>query len=736
MPDELGAPLEGLDPSHDRATVVNETDLPDDVVIEAVEDYFVENASLAWGRPSTFQNYVGNGSLLTRTEFRAPTNILDEIRLARELAERDDDIGGAMGSMIATAFSDGMENFHEDEKTLGLFNGCAKDMNLDGVLKDFYREYLISSSLTTVSLFTRTKLAWRPSGSEVEQEESVACPMSGILPAENIRVLGDDTFGTATLAYDPDDENLRKWLIEFFSETTSPARKAQMGRENRVAANMFTGIFQPNVMGYEELAPYNGDHLFLLNPKVVHRTTMPKGSWNYPRPLITRNFPLLEAKRLLNIMDFALLQGGSNFIVVVKKGSDQRPARPEEIANLQQVVRTASRTGVIVGDHRLDIEVITPDLKELLNPAKRRLIGRKLAMSLLRVPEAGVEDPGVEGMRSEIELVARTITSDRHDIKRHVERHIYAETLNRNKRLFDKGAPKLWFPKIVLQGSNYFTDFVLKLRDRGDIPRKWAVEAGGFDYDAAVHQRQRELDAGDDEVLLPAAVPHSSPEMGPQDNNEGRPRNGADDRTRQRIGQNSGETIKAIFDEELAKVIRIGEVTHAILEEYADYTVGRITSFEREALDSEETVRRGPNVAVAVNRGVEVDEEKAVRLAPGLSLITGQRKVDRGLIAKVLVFREPEYSPEDAETAVARWGFPVVDLASLNLPSPHEGNGNGGDEGRSIEEIAQAIASAQSQAPNIHVEVQSGRVKRVVQRDPETGQIVGSEEVPVEDGEE
>ena len=484
----------------DHVTVVNETDLPDALVTQAAQDYFIENASMAWAHNSTFQNYTGNGSMLSRREYRTPTNVIDEIRLARDLADRDDDVAAAIGSQIATAFESGMENFHEDEKTVGLFNSIAREANLDSVLKEMYREYLIASSVTTISLFTRQNLEWRPADGNV-REESVAVPVVGILQAECIRVLGDDTFGTGTLAYDPEDQNLRSWLETFFNPQTTPAKKAEMGRQNRVAAAIFTGIV-PQSLTPENEYPYYSGNLYYLNQKLVHRTTMPKGAWSYPRPLLTRNFPLLEAKRLLNILDFSLLQGGSNFIVVVKKGTDERPAQPAEMANLQNVVRAASKTGVIVGDHRLNIEVITPNLTELLNPGKRRLIGRKLAMALLRVPESGVEDPGSEGMKTEIELMSRVISGDRQDLKRHVERFTYKETVRRNKQVFTKGAPKLWFPKIVLQGSQYFTDYVIKLRDRGDIPRKWAVEAGGFDYEAGVQQRQRELDAGDDEVLI------------------------------------------------------------------------------------------------------------------------------------------------------------------------------------------------------------------------------------------
>lgn len=669
LPDGVTATPRSGDGSQ-HVAVWNETDLPSDVVQSAVETYF-EQSSLAWGQPTTFQTYQANqGSLLARSEFTTPTNVIDEIKLAREMAERDDDIGATIGAMIATAFGDGMENFHEDEKTVAVFNGVAREANLDRAFKELYREYLISSQMNSASLFTRTQLEYTVN--ERRRTDTVATPMIGVLPAESIRVLDNDLFGTGTLAYLPEDPALCKWLEEFFDPKTTAARKAEMGRQDRVAANMFTGVVETSSMQAMDNNLLGQSRLYLLNPRMVQRTTMPKGSWKYPRPLLTRNFALLEAKRLLNIMDYALLQGGANFVVVAKKGSDDRPAQPAEIANLREVVRRASKTGVIVGDHRLDFDIITPKLDELLNASKRRLIGRKLAMALLRRPEHAEADSGSEGEKTDVELLSRVIASDRHDIKRHVERNIYGETVRRNPSLLTKGAAKLWFPKIVLQGSQYFTDFVLKLRDRGDIPRKWAVEAGGFDYEAGVQQRERELEAGDDDILIPGQVPHSSPEAGPQDNQPGRPPGGADDRPRQTITQNPGETVKAIYDESLDRLVRVGEVTLTVMEEYADYSVGRITSIEREALETGETVRRGSLVAVPVNPSIKVGKEKVLRLREGLSMVVGHRKGDNTVFAKVITFREPEFDLSDAETAVARWGWRDEAGDPISLAEPED----------------------------------------------------------------
>lgn len=433
----------------------NRTELPDDVVREAVSAHWVETAAMQFGNPSSFQLYATNagGNLLARSPFRTPSNVIDEIKLARQVVDTDDDIAAVIGQALATAFGDGMQNLHEDEKTISLFNKicgplAAGGMNMDMVLKEMYREYLIAASVTTLSLFTRTRYNFKPSGGGDNIQAQLATPLVGVLPAENIRATANDIFGNSPLAYYPDDIHLQEWLQEFFGDHTTAARKNQMRVDQPILAAIFTGKI---------VVPWNDDDMFsagktlyTLNPRMVHRTTMPKGATAYPRPPLTANFALLEAKRLLNIMDYSLLQGGTNYIVIARQGSDQLPAQQPEIDNLVDQVRTASRTGVLVGDHRLSIDIITPKLEELLNKEKRTLIGRKLAMAMLRIPEQVTHDPGNSGAAQELEFTARSISSDRRDIKRHVEGTIYEEIVSRNPSTFTDGPPTLWFPKIEI----------------------------------------------------------------------------------------------------------------------------------------------------------------------------------------------------------------------------------------------------------------------------------------------
>lgn len=672
-----GRPLDGM-----SGVVVNETALPDDAVMQATNDHFVHNASMAWGQPTNFQLYnQRQGSLLARSEYRTPVNVIEEIRLARDLFEHDDDVASVGRELLALAFGEGMEHTHGDERSLAIFDGVAKEANLDRALKEMYREMLIASQFTTAMLFTRTELEFTPRGASQSANEMVNSPVVGVFHSEHIRVVGNDMFGTGILGYDPPEDRLRAWLDEYFSDSTTPARKAEMGREDRATANLFVGVTEIDQLAPTEDLPWSwasSGRLYLLNPTLCFRTTMPKGTWKYPKPMLTANFSLLEAKRLLNIMDYALLQGGSNFIVVAKKGTDQRPAQPAEVENLMNVVRTASKSGVIVGDHRLSFEIITPKLDELLNSDKRRLLGRKIAMRMMGIAERAEASP-TQGESSDVEILSRVVMADRNEIRRHVENRIYPQVVKRNRKLLTKGPAGVWFPKIVLQGLQYFTDLVLKLRDRGDIARGTAVAAAGFDWDTEVEKRKHEVASGDDEIMQPAAVPHSSPEAGPQDNNEGRPPGSKEGRPsgdpakpKRQITQNPGETVKAWWDEDLKEIVRVGEVTYAILEEYADTKRdGRVTALEREAIEGGEPITRGGIAVIPVNTAVTVQEElRAVRLREdGLSMIVGYRLSDGAIVAKALVYREPIYTLADAATRTARWGFGVHELPGGALPA-------------------------------------------------------------------
>jgi len=624
-----------------------------------------------------------------------------------------------------------MAHIHRDPVMASVFDEVAANCNLDEVWAELYREWLIASSLVTATVYTRESFSFVPDGETQQRTRDVIAPLIGVLPAEQIRVIGSDLFRTGQLALKPANGNQERYLRELHDPKTTEARRRVLRAQDPVLSALTIGRIEvpdqfPGSWLSEADDPAVGQDLYLLNPRLVHRSTMPKGAWSYPRPVLTRNFALLEAKRLLNIMDYALLQGGSNYLVIAKKGTDQKPAKQSEVDNLYGMIARASRTGVLVGDHRLDVQVVTPELTELLNPDKRNLLGRKLANAMLRVPELD-EDAGAEGQKTSVEIASRVITYDRKMLKRHVEK-IYAEVVKRNSTI---GAPaRIWFPKIILQGSQWFTDYVLKLRDRGDISRKTAVGAGGFDYEAEVARRR--IEKPDDKIMVPAAVPFDSPNRGPQDNGAGRPRgasngNGSNrpqqaaaGRPRRVIGRNAGETVTAMFEEGIGS-FRMGEVTHDVLEEYAATSeIGRTTAFERSAIDAIEdgdfNVRtEGPITVIPVNEEhADLVDLRAVRLAEGLSVLVGSTR-DDARVARAFVFRRPAFDELAAQQFVLDLGFQVQHAEA------------------DVEPLEEPAALPAGEPFEIHIHAADGRVtKQVPVRDAE-GRVVEVRTVPVAD---
>src|SRR5690349_13674297 len=107
----------------DHLTLDNQTGLDDDLVAAAARTDIEENSAYNLRNETPLSIYPDSGaSLMARREFRTPADIPDEIRLARHLAERDDDVAAVIGEMIGLAFSDGVQARHKDEKTQAAFH--------------------------------------------------------------------------------------------------------------------------------------------------------------------------------------------------------------------------------------------------------------------------------------------------------------------------------------------------------------------------------------------------------------------------------------------------------------------------------------------------------------------------------------------------------------------------------------------------------------------------------------
>jgi hypothetical protein len=227
-------------------------------------------------------------------------------------------------------------------------------------------------------------------------------------------------------------------------------------------------------------------------------------------------FELLDLKSQLRQMDRAHLIGGTNFIIVVTKGTDQLPAKPQEIANLQSQVRTVARLPVLVGDHRLHVEIITPKLDNTLKAERYNAIDSRISSRLYLTMVSGAYQSGTTGDDSIklTKVIARGLESRRHMLRRTLEKQLFGPLFMSNEVLTTQ--PKLEFhPKnIALDFDPNFASFLLDLRASSELSRETLLSQ--FDMDEADEARllEREREIYDD--IFQTAIPFDAPQNNQQ----------------------------------------------------------------------------------------------------------------------------------------------------------------------------------------------------------------------------
>lgn len=260
------------------------------------------------------------------------------------------------------------------------------------------------------------------------------------------------------------------------------------------------------------------DRLYLLRKDAIFRHTVTKAEYERYAPVRLKTIlPIIEMKEHLRASDRSSLIGNTNFIVVIKKGTDKLPAKPAEIQNLQDQARVIARLPVLVGDHRLSVEIISPPIDNTLQDSRWQVLDARLVFAALKtfspVTQGGAGGGGT-GVKEMSQIVANGLMSRRHMILRSLEKHIFEQVMEKNEGTLEEFPSLVFSPKrITLDFNNDIVAAVLKLRDRGDISRETALEELDYDQDVEVLRRGRERGLYDD--VFQSQTPHSSPTANP-----------------------------------------------------------------------------------------------------------------------------------------------------------------------------------------------------------------------------
>lgn len=424
------------------------------------------------------------GSLFDRDRYVTPTNIFDQMTLAYDAVENDDVVAGVLESTESLAFAR-MSMHADDIDEQDIYNQIAADLDLDSRLREMWRE-LFTVSQFYVGVWWHTK-EYKVSGKGRKKAVNVRCPKAlTILDPLKVIPVGLPMFGQSKLAWVADRDE---------------ATAIDSGVPDEIMQRLILGKYTPTATDKKYLAEIGvaADRLYELNPANVFRHAATKPGYQQLAAVRMKSiFKYLDMKHQLQSMDRTHLIGATNFIVLITQGSDKNPAKPEEIAHLQASVRTVAQTPVLVGDHRLDVKIVTPNTDSTLSPERYDTIDIRITSRLYQmfVRSSGAERS--DNSEKLMKVVASGMESRRKMLRRTLEKHIFTPMFEQNDGL--KTPPRLQFhpARIALEFDDALASFMMELRNSREISRHTLLSQFEFSQEFEADMLEREDDLYDD----------------------------------------------------------------------------------------------------------------------------------------------------------------------------------------------------------------------------------------------
>lgn len=464
----------------------------------------VYRALASWAEDSHPRDRASRG-IFQRNKYVTPGKVFDQMAIAYDALD-DDVVGNVADTSEAMAFQK-ITFESEDKDQENVWNQIGADLDLDTWVRQAWRELFTVSQFYGVRWWGRKQ--YQVDGirntRKARKEFDIVVPTGiGFLDPTRIVPVNQDMFGNADLAWIATSTEM-----ELLNEIDSGTQTDDLVRQ------LFVGKYTPTRAEEKALEPEDvpTERLILLNPENVWRHTLTRSPYERWAKLRLKSvFPLLDLKHQLREMDRAFLLGGINFIVLVTRGTDERPSNQAEVDRTVHLVRGQSKSPVIVSDHRINIEIITPDVSHILNREKWTVLDERILMRLWGTFQLGSESSNRETSSTLGRIIARGLTSRRHMVKRSMEADIVRATQKRPENEdFDASVKVEFAPRrMELEFDAAVVTSLQELRDRGDLSRETLLNEFNFDQDLEAQRRRFEDDRYSD-TFKPVNVPFDSP---------------------------------------------------------------------------------------------------------------------------------------------------------------------------------------------------------------------------------
>lgn len=489
--------------------IINTTDIPTEQVESALADNAVaksiQKSLLSW---STNNQKSRQGGIFNRDKYLAPKGTHREMEIAYEAVKDDDIVGGVADSTEALAFSK-VAFFADDPDEENIWNQIAEDLDLETRLREMWRElFTVSQFVAAVWWDTKTYTVQGRSLSGVKRKKQykVRVP-TGITLLDPLKVVpvGNFFFGQERLVYIADQAE--KLAFDAALENPGSNRDPLLDR-------LIEGKYEPkpgDAKPLEEVGlSTRADNLYLLREKAVFRHTLTRpGFQPFATVRMKSVFELLDIKHQLRHTDRTMLLANTNFLLLVRIGSDERPGKQAEINALRAQVHMVGQSPVLVGDSRLQVDIVTPKTDMTLKSERHDVLDDRIRdrLYLNFVGGGAGQDRDTVKMAK---VIASGMESRRHMLARALEREIFIPAFERNDSL--ESRPKLKYKprNIALEFDQAYAALVFDARAQRLLSRETALSEFDFDQDDEARNLLREKELFDD--IFQEQVPFSAPQ--------------------------------------------------------------------------------------------------------------------------------------------------------------------------------------------------------------------------------
>lgn len=495
----------------------------------------------------------GGTSMLDRNSYVPPDNIFDQMRMAQRAVENDD-IAGAVADGTEALALRGIKWESTNLDDADIFNQWSARVNLDGFIRAAWRELLSASQYIGAKWWGFADFRVRGTGAPqmIKQEsdlpgqpptftpdrnddgslkkgqkrkkeyKGVYCPMAlTILDSTKVLPLGSMMFGMERLVWTASAEEMKVW--QSIASGTPGARMA-----DPIMANFFTRQYQPSDAERDMIRKLdtgiNPDFLLEMNPAYVWRHTLTRPHYKpWADIRMKRVFRFLDMKQQLMAADRVSLVGNANYILLVKKGEKDNPANQDELDELNANFSYVAKLPVIIGDHTLSIEIITPKADHTLERDKYAVVNESIRDSLLSTFAFNQgEERGAAPLTGR--MIARGLDNRRHGLRRDFEENLGRAITDHpfNDGKFEQDPNLAFMPRnINLDTDQALLQALIAVSQRGDLSRKTLLEELGYDEETEAQYREMEA-LWYDPIFKTASVPGASNPFAP---NNGLPGN-------------------------------------------------------------------------------------------------------------------------------------------------------------------------------------------------------------------